>query len=223
MPPKKTPRSNNRRPSPASRKQTVPVSKFPAAWVWFADELLPSWVKTHYSPRESWKGKPFSTEDAHFFSKGVGELSELFTEERPTKLPDYFAHPRYRSGYLLYFLPLQAAKFLTIFEIHQAAIQAALKDGFEKGKIDLSIPAPLARQRPGDVVLYRAFDEEETPSWERPSLPAEWCFKMQAREFVRCVKEGSESISPASHAVRDLEVAVEYARMLARGCGSDEV
>ena len=87
------------------KKARVPISttQFPAAWPWFIDEVIPQWVKTHYSPRESWKDKPFSKEDARFFFKGINELSQLFTEERPKGLPPYFQHPKYRSSYLLYF------------------------------------------------------------------------------------------------------------------------
>jgi len=90
----------------------------PVSWSWFADEALPTWVKKKYSPKESWKDKPFSKEDSHFFFKGIEELSLLFTEERSKNLPPYFQHPKYRSSYLLYFLPLQAAKFSTLFQLH---------------------------------------------------------------------------------------------------------
>ena len=107
--------------------------RFPPAWLWLVDELLPAYVKQHYSPRESWKDKPFSIADAEFFSKGIEELSELFTDERPKKLPAYFAHPKFRSSYLLYFLPLQAAKFVSLFQIHSGAIRAAVKHGRETG------------------------------------------------------------------------------------------
>ncbi|MEN9722212.1 MAG: hypothetical protein RJB38_198 [Pseudomonadota bacterium] len=82
------------------------------------DQTLPQWVKDRYSPRESWKGKPFTREDAHFFFKGIEELSDLFTQERGRALQRYFEHARFRSGYLLYFLPLQAAKFVAVFERH---------------------------------------------------------------------------------------------------------
>ncbi len=101
-------------------------TKFPPAWLWLVDEAIPTWVKKNYSPRESWKDKPFAKEDAHFFSKGIQELSLLFTEERPKGMPPYFRHPKYRSAYLLYFFPLQAAKFLTLFQLHPQAIQAIL-------------------------------------------------------------------------------------------------
>jgi hypothetical protein len=138
-----------KRPSPASgghfKRRKAPVKDpapqgpaFPLAWGWFVDEAVPTWVKSTYSPRESWKDKPFSKDDLHFFSKGVLELSDLFTEERSRKIPDYFAHPKYRSSYLLYFLPLQAAKFITLFHLHSGAMQAMLAEARKSGTLRVS-------------------------------------------------------------------------------------
>jgi hypothetical protein len=118
-------RSGDRQNLP--RPSIEPSVVFPASWTWFFDECLPAWVKDHYAPRESWKGKPFSSEDGKFFLKGVRELSDLFTGDRPKQLPDYLAHGKYRSSYLLYFLPLQAAKFIALFDRHRAAVDAALE------------------------------------------------------------------------------------------------
>jgi hypothetical protein len=95
--------------------------------------MVPAYVKEHYSPRDSWKDKPFSKEDVRFFSKGVKELSELFTEERPEQIPAYFQHPKFRSAYLLYFLPLQMAKFVSLFELHTEAVKTALEHGKKSG------------------------------------------------------------------------------------------
>jgi hypothetical protein len=121
------------------KKIPQPDVGFPPAWLWLVDELIPEHVKRHYSPRESWKDKPFSTEDVRFFSKGVLELSELFTTERSSgfgsRLPNYFLHPKFRSAYLLYFLPLQMAKFVTLFERHPEAVDAALDHGRKQGKL----------------------------------------------------------------------------------------
>src|SRR5689334_3916352 len=112
--------------------------QFPPAWLWLVDEAIPTWVKKNYSPRDSWRDKPFSQEDAKFFFKGIEELSDLFTEERPKGMIPYFQHPKYRSSYLLYFLPLQAAKFLTLFQFYPAAIEATLDHGFKTGVIRIA-------------------------------------------------------------------------------------
>jgi hypothetical protein len=114
------------------------INAFPPAWLWLVDEAIPQWVKKHYSPQESWKDKPFSLDDAKFFFKGIEELSDLFTEERPKGMPAYFQHPKYRSAYLLYFLPLQAAKFLTLFETYPQAIEASLKFAKKEGVLRIA-------------------------------------------------------------------------------------
>jgi len=101
------------------------------------DEALPNWVKNRYAPQESWKGKPFNEEDARFFIKGIRELSDLFTDERPRRLPAYLNHPKYRSSYLLYWLPLQSAKFCSLFDEHRAALEAALEHGMKTGTMRL--------------------------------------------------------------------------------------
>lgn len=120
------------------QKMTRREITFPAAWLWLVDELIPTWVKQNYSPRESWRDKPFNLDDGHFFFRGIDELSELFTDERPTQLPSYFTHPKFRSAYLLYFLPLQAAKFLSTFQMHPEAFEAALKEGKRSGTLHIA-------------------------------------------------------------------------------------
>lgn len=114
------------------------VYQFPNHWNWFVDQLIPTYVKKTYSPKESWKSKPFSKEDAFFFYKGIEELSELFTEERPSRLPTYFNHPKNRSAYLLYFLPLQAAKFYHLFETQTKAIDSLIQHGKKTGTIQVA-------------------------------------------------------------------------------------
>ncbi|MBC7692777.1 MAG: hypothetical protein H7222_13530 [Methylotenera sp.] len=111
------------------------TSRFPPAWTWLVDEAIPNFVKSHYSPKEGWKDKPFTSKDAEFFFKGIRELSELFTEDRPRQMPAYLAHPKYRSSYLLYFVPLQAAKFNTVFQLHPQAMEAAVNHGRKTGTL----------------------------------------------------------------------------------------
>src|SRR6185436_6635255 len=98
--------------------------------------IVPSLVKSRFSPKEAWRDRPFSDKDGQFFFRGIEELSDQFTVDRPsrartgkpTRIPAYFRHPRFRSAYLLYFLPLQAAKFNAVFQFHPAAIDALIKD-----------------------------------------------------------------------------------------------
>jgi len=161
MRPKKSPIST---PKP-KLKTTHGVIPFPPAWLWWVDELIPTWVKKNYSPRDSWKDKPFTKDDSFFFFRGVEELSELFTDERPAHLPAYFAHPKFRSSYLLYFLPLQAAKFLSVFQLHSKAYEAALETGKKTGVIrigDLGAGPGTASL----AFLLRLLQEKEIPNVE---------------------------------------------------------
>lgn len=90
---------------------------------------LPRFLKTTYAPRESWKHTLFTQQDCDFFYRGVEELSSLFTSQRSTKIPPYFQQPKFRSAYLLYFFPLQSAKFLTLFQKNKTALQNLFKLG----------------------------------------------------------------------------------------------
>jgi hypothetical protein len=111
----------------------------PAAYASFFDLDVPAFVKRTYSPRSAWRDRPFGPRDEIFFFRGVESLSGLFTTDRDgnrghARLPrGYLNHPRLRSAYLLYFMPLQAAKFLHLFGTHGAAIDAALAHGREHG------------------------------------------------------------------------------------------
>lgn len=166
-------------PGPKPAPKNAPHSSkggaapFPLAWQWWADEALPEWVKKHYSPRESWKSKPFGAEDAQFFFKGIEELSALFTEERPARIPQYFNHPKFRSSYLLYFLPLQAAKFLALFEQHRPALDAALAEGRRLGVLrvaDLGAGPGTASL----ALLLKLLSLKLAPGEELPRIEFDW-------------------------------------------------
>lgn len=86
----------------------------------FFDEILPTYVKSTYIPNKAWKSKPFGEEDIRFFSKGLAELSDSFTDDRERfrKSPNLYGHARFRSAYLLYYFPLQASKFRWVLDRH---------------------------------------------------------------------------------------------------------
>jgi predicted dehydrogenase len=83
---------------------------------------------------------------------------------------------------------------------------------FERGKVELSLPAPMARQRAGEVRFYKA--GAQAGAYERPVLPPRWSMAEQARIFVETIREGKPCISPAEDAVKDLEIAEQYVRFL---------
>ncbi|MBK7977356.1 MAG: hypothetical protein IPK07_30200 [Deltaproteobacteria bacterium] len=107
-------------------------------WTWLFDGAVTRHVKRSYSPRESWRGRPFTRQDGAFQIKAIRELSMRLTIERKSAMGrpqarGYLEHGRFRAAYLLYFLPLQAAKFAALFEEHPGAIDAALADGERRG------------------------------------------------------------------------------------------
>lgn len=81
---------------------------------------------------------------------------------------------------------------------------------FDRGKLSLSLPAPLARQRVGSLEVYRHGDHGAR--YERPVFPPVWCMKEQARLFLAAVRGRRPCISPAAEAVKDLLVAEQVIR-----------
>lgn len=107
-------------------------------WSWLFDEAVTRHVKRAYSPRESWRERPFTRQDGAFQIKAIRELSMRLTVERTSAMGrpqarGYLEQARFRAAYLLYFLPLQAAKFAQLFREHPGAIDAALADGVRRG------------------------------------------------------------------------------------------
>lgn len=80
-------------------------------------EILLSYIKQAYL-KKSLKARcsPFNEHDFRYFSRGAGRLSQAFTEERESRPDNYFNDPVCRSGYLLYFLPVNFLKIVRIFE-----------------------------------------------------------------------------------------------------------
>ncbi len=58
--------------------------------------------------------KKFNDKDLQYFAKGAELLSTLFTEDRASLEKSYYNNPIYRSGYLLYFLPINFVKALYV-------------------------------------------------------------------------------------------------------------
>jgi len=83
---------------------------------------------------------------------------------------------------------------------------------FERGKVELSLPAPMARQRAGEVRFYKGGEHDGV--YEKPALPQRWSMAEQARIFVETIQKGKPCLSPAEDAVKDLEIAEQYVKLL---------
>ncbi len=88
----------------------------PAHW----EYLIKKYVKKTFfagTRKESFADKPEFTEgDYRFFARGIRELSTAFTQERHHLPKNYLNQKEYRSGYILYFLPVNALKVATLLQ-----------------------------------------------------------------------------------------------------------
>lgn len=85
---------------------------------------------------------------------------------------------------------------------------------FERGWIKLSLPAPLASNRPGKVEIYRDPKDGGTPLLETPTLPWIHAMKQQAANFIAAVKGECAPMTGAEEALEDLRVARQYLNLV---------
>ncbi|MGB9678189.1 MAG: Gfo/Idh/MocA family protein, partial [Candidatus Ratteibacteria bacterium] len=81
---------------------------------------------------------------------------------------------------------------------------------FENGYIELSLPAPLASNRPGEVRIYKDIPSPETII---PQLPWTSAMYQQALNFVKAIKGEIKPPTLAEEAMKDLKVAEEYLKL----------
>jgi predicted dehydrogenase len=83
---------------------------------------------------------------------------------------------------------------------------------FEKGFVRLELPAPLASNRPGRVVVFRD-PGKEAPQTIEPRLPWVHAMRQQAANFVAAIRGERKPPCDAAEALEDLKVAREYLRL----------
>ena len=84
---------------------------------------------------------------------------------------------------------------------------------FEKGYIRLTLPAPLAANRPGTVTIYRDPGGDGTPYRDSPQLPWVHAMRQQAIHFVNAIQGETTPLCEAVEALEDLKTATEYIRL----------
>lgn len=84
--------------------------------------------------------------------------------------------------------------------------------GFEKGYIEVVLPAPLAAQQPGVVTVYRDNGNGE-PSLTQPVLPQVSAMRNQAMNFLAAIRGEKGVPCGPREAADDLGIAADYVRM----------
>ena len=87
---------------------------------------------------------------------------------------------------------------------------------FEKGWIKIELPAPLASNRPGRVIMYKDPGDGVVPQTVEPQLPWVHAMRQQAINFVAAIRGDIKPLCDAQEALEDLQVARQYIRLL---CG----
>ncbi|MBC8075632.1 MAG: Gfo/Idh/MocA family oxidoreductase [Chloroflexales bacterium] len=84
---------------------------------------------------------------------------------------------------------------------------------FERGYIQLDLPAPLASNRPGRVTIFRDPGAGAMPETTVPQLPWTHAMRQQALNFIRAIRGEAPPPCAADEALEDLRVAREYIRL----------
>ena len=85
---------------------------------------------------------------------------------------------------------------------------------FQRGYINIDLPAPLASNRPGRVEILRDPGNGVTPETVVPQLPWIHAMRQQAINFLSAIKGEADPPCQAEEALEDLKVAREYIRLL---------
>ena len=106
---------------------------------------------------------------------------------------------------------LEMAAYATTIDWHETALVA-----FERGFVQLELPAPLACRRPGRVTVFRDPGGGRTPTTTVPTLPWSHAMWEQAKHFVAAVRGRPTPLCTAAEGLKDLQVAEQYIDLLGR-------
>jgi predicted dehydrogenase len=103
---------------------------------------------------------------------------------------------------------IEMAPYVTTVAWEETALIA-----FEKGYVNLRLPAPVAVNRAGTVEIYADAGEGATPERRSPTLPWVHAMRQQAINFVKVCQGEMSPPCDAAEALEDLKIAREYTRM----------
>jgi len=85
---------------------------------------------------------------------------------------------------------------------------------FDKGYVKVTLPSPLAYNRPGQVEIFKDSNNGEAPRLIQPQLPWVHAMRNQALNFIKAVRGEAPAPCLAPEALEDLKIAREYIRLL---------
>ncbi|MBI3985422.1 MAG: Gfo/Idh/MocA family oxidoreductase [Lentisphaerae bacterium] len=84
---------------------------------------------------------------------------------------------------------------------------------FQKGWLNIELPAPLTINRAGRLEIFRDPGKGATPKTEIPQMPWTGAMLQQARHFVAAIQGKMPTLCTATEALDDLKLAREYIRI----------
>lgn len=87
--------------------------------------------------------------------------------------------------------------------------QESILIGFDRGYIEVNLPAPLASQESGTVEIM---NDDDGTSTRRPTMPPKSAMRRQAENFVAAVRGDRTPPCSSREAVEDLRIADAYFR-----------
>jgi predicted dehydrogenase len=103
---------------------------------------------------------------------------------------------------------IEMSPYTTSVEWQESALVA-----FEHGYVYLTLPAPMAMNRPGKVEIMKDPGSGVTPMRLSPDLPWVHAMRQQAINFIKAVRGEMKPMCEAAEALEDLKVAREYIRL----------
>lgn len=104
---------------------------------------------------------------------------------------------------------LEMSAYATTLDWQETALVA-----FERGYVKLSLPAPLAFNRPGSVEIFKDPGNGATPVTLHPQLPWVHAMRNQALNFIKAIRGEAPAPCLAAEALEDLRMARDYIRLL---------
>jgi predicted dehydrogenase len=103
---------------------------------------------------------------------------------------------------------IEMSPYVTTIDWQEEAFVA-----FERGYVKITLPAPLASNRPGTVEVLKDPGKGATPTRLVPQLPWVHAMRQQAVNFIAAIKGERPPTCDAATALKDLQTAREVIRL----------